>query len=90
MNQILNNEVIVIGKLLRASKNLKINNQDAIQLMLEVDDDNFKDIKNKIYAYAMTSDRKMFKNFLGKEVGINGHLITHMGTKVIIDVIQMA
>lgn len=46
-------------------------------------------IKNKIFTYAMTSDRKMFKTFLGKEVEINGQLITYMGTKVLIDAIQM-
>ncbi len=81
---------MVFGKLLRSYKKLRINNKDAIQLMLEVEDDNFPDTKNKVFAYGMTGDRTLFKNFIGNEVGINGHIITHMGTKVIIDVIQMA
>ncbi|MGI6510588.1 MAG: hypothetical protein ACOX1L_08470 [Erysipelotrichaceae bacterium] len=58
--------------------------------MLEVEDDNFPDTKNKVFSYGMIGDRTLFKNFIGNEVGINGHIITHMGTKVIIDVIQMA
>ena len=89
-NKVSNNEVMVFGKLSRAYKKLKINNQGAIQLMLEVEDDNFPGTKNKVFAYAMTGDKTVFKNFIGNEVGIDGHIITHMGTKVIIDAIQMA
>jgi|GEM_PF-6557620 hypothetical protein len=58
--------------------------------MLEVEDDNFPDIKNKLFAYAMTGDRTMFKSFVGNEVETSDHIITHMGTKLIIDMIQMA
>lgn len=90
METVLKNEVTIIGKLLRASKKLRIQNQEAIQLMLEVEDDNFQDVKNKVFAYAMTDDKKLLKNFIGQEVGISGHILTHMGTKVIVDVIKLA
>lgn len=90
MNKVLNNEVIIIGKLIRSYTKVRVNNQDAIQLILEVsDDDNLNKI-NRVYAYAMTNDRKIFKNFLGKEIGINGHIITHKGTKLIVDVLALA
>ncbi len=88
--KVLNNEVILIGKLIRGYSKVRVNNQDAIQLVLEVQDDNNINKINRVYAYAMTKDRKLFKNFLGKEIGINGHLITHMGTKVIVDVLALA
>ena len=29
--------------------------------MLEVEDDNFQDVKNKVFAYAMTDDKKIIK-----------------------------
>lgn len=90
MNKVLNNEVIIIGKLLRVSKKLRIQNQDAIQLIIEVEDDNFKNIKNKVFAYALTDSKILLRNFIGKEIGISGHILTHMGTKLIVDVIQMA
>lgn len=90
MNKVLNNEVIIFGKLIRGYNKVRINNQDAIQLILEVVDDNDENCINKIYAYAMTCDRKVIKKFLGKEIGINGHVITHMGTKLIVDVMALA
>ena len=91
MNKVLNNEVIIIGKLIRSYTKVRVNNQDAIQLILEVsDDDDDLNKKNRVYAYAMTNDRKIFKNFLGKEIGINGHIITHKGTKLIVDVLALA
>ena len=34
--------------------------------------------------------KKLLKDFIGQEVRINGHILTHMGTKVIVDVIQLA
>ena len=43
------------------TKKLIIQNQEAIQLMLEVEDDNFQDVKNKVFAYAMTDDKKIIK-----------------------------
>lgn len=90
MNKVLNNEVIIIGKLIRSYTKVRVNNQDAIQLILEVLDDDDLNKINRVYAYAMTNDRKIFKNFLGKEIGINGHIITHKGTKLIVDVLALA
>lgn len=90
MNKVLNNEVIIIGKLIRSYTKVRVNNQDAIQFILEVSDDDDLNKINRVYAYAMTNDRKIFKNFLGKEIGINGHIITHKGTKLIVDVLALA
>lgn len=41
-------------------------------------------------SIRMTDDKKLLKNFIGQEVGISGHILTHMGTKVIVDVIQLS
>lgn len=89
MKKVLNNEVIIIGKLIRGYTKVRVNNQDAIQLILEVSDDDSNNT-SRVYAYAMTNNRKIFKNFLGKEIGINGHIITHKGTKLIVDVLALA
>lgn len=43
-----------------------------------------------MFAYALTDSKILLRNFIGKEIGISGHILTHMGTKLIVDVIQMA
>ena len=82
----LHNEVFLVGRLMNRGSKVRINNREALCLVLAVpNDEDYNQNPNKIAVNYYTDDYKMFYGMIGESFVINGHIETKYGNKIICD-----
>lgn len=87
LNKQLNKEVILFGHVISGLFKVRVNNKEAVKLLLRVEDDNDNNINHNIPVYFVSADYKMIESLRNNDIGINGHLETKWRMRIIVDAV---
>ena len=82
MENTLNNEVVLIGKMVSGIHHIQFHNQKACKVRIQV---NENDSTNKISIIFIKPDEKKLIQCKNKELAIIGHIETKWNTRIIAD-----
>ena len=82
------NEVMLFGRIMSRGKSYKVNNRSAIKVKLAMpNDDNYELNPNIAYIYVY-DDGNIYNSLKENQtIGINGHIESKWGQRIIADVI---
>ena len=87
LNKQLNKEVILFGHVISGLFKVRVNNKEAVKLLLRVEDDNDNNINHNIPVYFVSADYKTIESLRNNDIGINGHLETKWRIRIIVDAV---
>lgn len=85
MEKSLNNELILIGHVVSGLHKVRVNNQDAVKVILKVKDDNNNDISHNIPVVFINPNYYHLNQCRNKDIAISGHIETRFGMRIIVD-----
>jgi hypothetical protein len=86
----IHNEILLIGRLKNRGVREKINNQNALCLVLAIpNDEDYNLNPNNVAVHYITDNYKMFYGMIGESFAINGHIDARWGKRIICDSIAL-
>ena len=82
MENVSNNEVVLIGKMISGIHHIQANNQKACKVRIKVTEN---DSTNVIPVILINPDEKKLIQCKNKELSIIGHIETKWNTRIIVD-----
>ncbi len=82
MEQIADNEIVLVGKLMPSIQHISFKNQKAYRLKIKIDD---KYLSNTIPIIVINPNEDQFKNYKNKEIAIIGHVEAKWSINIIVD-----
>ena len=78
----LNNEVLLIGKMISGLYSIQVNNKKAYKVIMKVQNE---DKSNNIPVIFINPEEPYLKKCRNKELSISGHIETKWGIRIIVD-----
>ena len=82
MTNTLDNEFVLIGKIMPGIQHLSINKQNACRLKIKIDD---KYLSNTIPLIFINPNEEQLSNLKNREIAIIGHIEAKWNLKIIVD-----
>ena len=82
MQNISDNEVILIGKIMSGIQHLSVNKHKACRLKMKIDD---KYLSNTIPIIFFNPNEELLRNYKNKEMTIIGHIEAKWNINIIVD-----
>ncbi len=86
MTNTLDNEVVLIGKVMPGIQHIKVNNQKACRLKIKIDD---KYLSNTIPVIFINPNVEQLSKYKNKEMAIIGHIEAKWSISIIVDVYKI-
>ena len=84
----LHNEVMLFGRIMNRQKNIRCNNKKAIRVKLALPNDDNYDLNPNIACIYVYDSGQIYNQLkINQAIGINGHIESKWGQKIIVDVI---